>query len=173
MAFFRKGLCLLLFAVILLCASGCMEPQNLDAIDWNLHGTWVNSDGTVQSGQEGVEFSLQGNLPTDFEPYSYVEDMELNFIWPEDFPCSNEGLQTYVGGANPAEKHENQILYHGGKYTYSDQLRQAVFLSYTICPEEGFVVLHIEDRYLVASVDPNANPAEIFDFYQEYVSVSP
>lgn len=173
MAFFRKGLCLLLFAVILLCASGCMEPQNLDAIDWNLHGTWVNSDGTVQSGQEGVDFSLQGNLPTDFEPYSYVEDMELNFIWPEDFPCSNEGLQTYVGGANPAEKHENQILYHGGKYTYSDQLRQAVFLSYTICPEEGFVVLHIEDRYLVASVDPNADPAEIFDFYQEYVSVSP
>ena len=168
MAFFRKGLCLLLFAVILLCASGCMEPQNLDAIDWNLHGTWVNSDGTVQSGQESVKFALQGNIPTEFEPYSVV-DMELNFIWPEGFIYPNLGMQTYTGGANPAEKHENQSIYHGGQYVYSPDRPGAVFLSYTICPEEGFVVLHIEERYLVASVDPDADPQEIFAFYQEYV----
>ena len=38
--------------------------------------------------------------------------------------------------------------------------------------DEGFVVIHVENKYLVASTNPNADLLEIFTFYKEYVYVS-
>ena len=54
---------------------------------------------------------------------------------------------------------------------YAPEIHEYIFLSYTICPEESFIVIHVDNKYLVASTDPNADAAEIFTFYKEYVNV--
>ena len=168
---FRRGLSLLLICAAIAGIWGCHKQESVNTIDWDLYGVWVTADGAVQNEQEGVDFSLSGTLPMEYDSYSTVE-MKLNFIWPDSFTYPNEGTQTYTGGASYANKHENQSIYHGGKYVYSPEAHESMFLSYTICPEEGFIVIHADNKYLVAATDPNANPAEIFAFYKEYVYVS-
>ena len=163
------------FILVLICVAivgicGCHKQESVSTIDWDLHGAWVTADGVVQNEQEGVDFFLSGTLPTEYDSYSTVE-MKLNFIWPDGFTYPNEGTQVYTGGASFANKHENQSIYHGGKYVYSPADNKSIFLSYTICPEEGFIVIHVDNKYLVASTDPNVAPAEIFAFYKEYVYV--
>ena len=163
------------FVLILICVAiagiwGCHSQESVNTIEWNLRGVWVGADGVVQNEQEGVDVFLSGTLPTGYDLYSTVE-MKLNFIWPDSFIYPNEGTQVYTGGASTANKHENQSIYHGGKYVYSPEIHESIFLSYTICPEEGFIVIHVDNKYLVASIDPNADSAEIFAFYKEYVDV--
>lgn len=168
---FRRGLYLLLICLAIAGFFGCQRQGPEKAIDWDLYGVWVAADGDVQNEQVGVDFSLKGILPSEYELYSTVE-MKLNFIWPDSFTYPNEGTQAYTGSAGIANKHENQPIYHGGKYVYSTEADKSHFLSYTICPEEGFIVIDMDNRYLVASTDPNADPAAIFAFYKEYVHIS-
>lgn len=161
--------------LVLICVSiagiwGCHRQESVNTIDWNLHGVWVTADGVVQNEQEGLDFFLRGTLPTEYDLYSTVE-MKLNFIWPDSFTYPNEGAQVYTGGASTANKHENQSIYHGGKYVYAPETQKFIFLNYTICPEEGFIVFRVDNKYLVASTDPNTDPTEIFAFYKEYVYV--
>lgn len=168
---FRRGLSLLLIFLAIAGFCGCQRQGAEKTIDWDLYGVWVAADGGVQNEQERVDFSLTGTLPSEYDLYSAVE-MKLNFIWPDSFAYPNEGTQAYTGGAGIANKHENQSIYHGGKYVYSTEADKSSFLSYTICPEEGFIVIRVDNKYLVATTDPNADPAEIFAFYKEYVYVS-
>lgn len=165
-----KALVLAWICVVIVCSCGCRGQEPVNTIDWNLHGVWVAADGVVLNEQEGVDFFLSGALPTEYDLYSTVE-MKLNFVWPDGFIYPNEGTQVYTGGASAANKHENQSIYHGSKYVYSPEAHESIFLSYTICPEEGFAVIHVDNKYLVSSTDPNADPAEIFAFYKEYVYV--
>ena len=140
-------------------------------IDWNLHGIWVNPDGTVQTGQEGVDFSVSGTLLTEFEPYSTVE-LALNFTWPDCSIMQDDNKSTYTGHAQFADKHDNQRLYHIAAWLYDPAKNDSTSISFTICPEDGFVVVKLGQDYLVASTDPEADPAEILTFYKEYVHVS-
>lgn len=168
---FRKGLSLLLICLVIAGLWGCHRKEAVNTIDWDLHGVWVTADGVVQDEQESVNFSLSGALPAEYELYSTVE-MKLNFIWPDSFTYPNEGTQAYTGGAGIANKHENQSIYHGGKYVSSTETNQSTFLGFTVCPEEGFIVIHVDNRYLVASTDSDADPAKIFTFYKTYSHVS-
>lgn len=171
MRFLRKALYYLLITATVISTSGCHKQAFDGNIDWNLHGVWVTADGVVQNERDGMDFSLSGTLPTEYELNSTVE-MELNFVWPDAFGYQNEGMQTYTGGAGVADKHDNQSIYHGAGWLYDPEIHNTVSLGYTICPDEGFVVVHVGDSYLVASTDPNADPAKIFAFYKAYVHVS-
>lgn len=140
-------------------------------LNYSLHGIWVNPDGTVQTGQEGVDFSVSGTLLTEFEPYSTVE-LALNFTWPDCSIMQDDNKSTYTGHAQLADKHDNQRLYHIAAWLYDPARNDSTSISFTICPEDGFVVVKLGQDYLVASTDPEADPAEIFAFYKEYVHVS-
>ena len=140
-------------------------------LNYSLHGIWVNPDGTVQTGQEGVDFSVSSTLLTEFEPYSTVE-LALNFTWPDCSIMQDDSKSTYTGHAQFADKHDNQRLYHIAAWLYDPAKNDSTSISFTICPEEGFVVVKLGQDYLVASTDPEADPAEIFAFYKEYVHVS-
>lgn len=168
---FRRGLSLLLIYLAIAGVCGCQRQIPETTIDWDLHGVWVTADGVVHDGQEGVDFSLSGALPAEYELYSTVE-MKLNFIWPDSFIYANEGMKAYTGGAGIANEHENQPIYHGGQYVLTPDASESIFLSFTVCPEEGFIVIQVDNKYLVATTDPNADPAEIFAFYKEYVHIS-
>ena len=163
------------FVLVYICVAiagiwGCNRQESFNTIDWKLRGVWFTADGVVQNDQTGVDFFLRGALPTEYDSYSTVE-MKLDFIWPDSFTYPNEGTQVYTGGASLANKHENQSIYHGGKYVYSPETNNSIFLSYTICPEESFIVIQMDNKYLVASTDRDADPAEIFAFYKEYVNL--
>lgn len=136
-------------------------------IAWLLYGTWISKNGTVQSKAEKVELWISGIVPTEYEPQSRVEGT-LDFVWPESMGYQYEGEQTYALGAAFADKHDNQHIYHGIGWLHD---RGAVSFNFTICLEGEFLVLHIGDRYLVASKDPYAHPLEIFEFYKSYVRV--
>ena len=168
----RISYCLLI-AVMIFALVGCVSPQDTEniPIDWNLQGVWVSSDGTLQTGQEGVDFSVSGTLTTKFEPYSTVE-MEMDFSWPGCSVMQDDNKSTYSGHAQLADKHDNQRLYLIGAWLYDPAKHDTTSISFTICPEEGFVVVKLGQDYLVASTDPEADPAEIFAFYKEYVHVS-
>ncbi len=168
---FRRGLSLLLICLAIAGVCGCQRQVPETTIDWDLHGVWVAADGDVQNEQVGVDFSLKGILPSEYELYSTVE-MKLNFIWPDSFIYANEGMKAYTGGAGIANEHENQPIYHGGQYVLTPDASESIFLSFTVCPEEGFIVIDMDNKYLVATTDPNADPAEIFAFYKEYVHIS-
>ena len=168
---FRRGLSLLLIYLAIAGVCGCQRQVPETTIDWDLHGVWVTADGVVQDEQESVNFSLSGALPAEYELYSTVE-MKLNFIWPDSFIYANEGMKAYTGGAGIANEHENQPIYHGGKYVLTPDASESIFLSFTVCPEEGFIVIQVDNKYLVASTNPNADPAAIFAFYKEYVHIS-
>lgn len=140
-------------------------------LNYSLHGRWVNRNGTVQDQRPGVDFSVSGTLLTEFEPYSTVE-LALNFTWPDCSIEQDDNKSTYTGHAQFADKHDNQRLYHIGAWLYDPAKHDSTSISFTICPEEGFVVVKLGQDYLVASTEPNANPTEIFAFYKEYVHVS-
>lgn len=168
----RISYCLLI-AVMIFALVGCVSPQDTEniTIDWNLQGIWVSSDGTVQTGQEGVDFSVSGTLPTKFEPYSTVE-MKLDFSWPGCSVTQDDNKSTYTGHAQFADQHNNQHLYLIGAWLHDPATHDTTSISFAICPEEGFVVVKLGQDYLVASTDPEADPTEIFAFYKEYVHVS-
>lgn len=175
MKLFSKAGCLLL-AMLILALAGCAKPNATvpaepvfdGSLDWKLHGVWVMEDGTLQEGQESVEFSLKGTLPTEYELYSNV-DVELDFRFPGSMGYINPGMQTYVAGASLANKHSNQHIYHSVGWLMLADGRDSTSMSFTICPEAGFAVVHLKDQYLVSSIDPNANAGEIFAFYKAYV----
>ena len=76
---FRRGLSLLLICLAIAGFCGCQRQRHEKTIDWDLYGVWVAADGGVQNEQEGVDLSLTGMLPSEYELYSTVE-MKLNFI---------------------------------------------------------------------------------------------
>ena len=180
-----KMLLYLLVAAMVFSLIGCADPQGTKPsiitpaapdlfdgnIDWNLHGIWMTADGIVQDGKTGVDFSVSGTLLTEFEPYSTVE-LALNFTWPDCSIMQDDNKSTYTGHAQLADKHDNQRLYHIAAWLYDPAKNDSTSISFTICPEEGFVVVNKGQYYLVASTNPEADPAEIFAFYKEYVHVS-
>lgn len=166
----------ILFLVLSLVLAACANQGETSSsapafdgnIDWDLHGVWVTVDGTVLSDQEGVDFSLTGTLPTEYDLYDTVE-MELDFAWPSYLGYENQGKQIYVGGASVANKHNNEPIYHGAGWI---QGSDSISLGFTICPDLGYVIVHVGDRYLAASTEPDANPESIMDFYKAYVQVN-
>lgn len=177
-----KMLYIVLFLVISMAFTGCTQPQETTPssgdgdplmIDWVLHGVWMTPDGRIENENWTMDFSLKGTLPTDYDPHDIVENVELDFIWPLSFQCTNEGKQLHTLFPTLAAKHENQHIYHGVAWLRMSD-GETVSMVFTICPEEGFVVFHLgnESRYFVSSTDPSADPAEIFEFYKTYAAVS-
>ena len=124
----------------------------------------------TENGQTGdsINFSLNGTLPVDYELHKNAE-MELNFIWPEALGYRNEGRRSCIGLVDVADRHNGQVLYLGVDWIYDPQINELHSFTFMICPKDGFVVIHIENKFLIASTDPNSEPSEILAFYKEYV----
>lgn len=170
MKLFRIMCCLALIAAFLFSFVGCTSASD-SKIDWNLRGVWVNSDGTVQTNRSHQDISVSGTLPSEFKNRDQVE-MDLAFTWPNGIVQQNDDQKKYIGHAQYADKHKNQAFYLVSTWLYYTDRNDFTSISFLICPDERFVVAHLDDDYLVASTNTNADPAEIFAFYKTYVHVS-
>ena len=170
MKIFRKACCWLLIAAFLFSFVGCASASD-NKIDWNLSGVWVNKDGTVRADRSQLDISVSGTLPLEFENREQVE-MDLAFTWPNGIVQHNDDQKKYIGHAQYADKHKNQAFYLVSTWLYYTDRNDFTSISFLICPDEGFIVAHLGDDYLVASTNTNADPAEIFAFYKTYVHVS-
>ena len=166
---FRITCCLILLA-LLFSLAGCGDSHSTK-IDWNVHGVWVNTDGTVQEDRTGVDISVIGSLPTKFENRGQV-DLKLDFTWPGCTISPDTGSKSFVGFAQLADKHNNQAFYHVPTWLYYLEENDFTSVSFFLCPEEGFLIAKVRDDYLVASTDESADTEEIFAFYKAYVHVS-
>ena len=147
---------------------GCTPESQY--IDWTLQGVWVDTNGTVQENRAGLDISVSGDLPTEFENRGQV-DLKLNFTWPGCTISPDTGSKSFVGFAQFADKHNNQAFYHVPTWLYYLEENDFTSVSFFLCPEEGFLVAKVRDDYLVASTDENADTEEIFAFYKAYVYV--
>ena len=168
-----KKLLAFLFVVMIvgcwLLTYGCVPASQY--IDWTLQGVWVDTDGTPLENRTGMEISVSGDLPTEFENYGQVK-LKLDFTWPGCWVGLDSGSQSFSGFAQFADKHNNQAFYHIPTWLYYPEENDVASVTFFLCPEEGFLVAHVGDEYLVASTDVSADTAEIFAFYKIYVHIS-
>lgn len=178
MKFFSKKICCLILAALFFALTGCNDPQNVTSItetpvieiDWDLHGVWMDSDGTVKKTRSGLDVSFCGTLPAEFEDRTYME-IEVDITWPGKTVSYLTGKQAHGGAAEYADKHEYQRVYRIETWLYDPITNDATALSVALCPDEGFAVARVDGEYWVASLDPEADPLEIFNFYKEYTHV--
>ena len=143
-----------------------LTEENKLSLFWNLSGRYVSEDGSMGAA---IDLMLSALLPEQDVPQSTTE-LKCAFIWPDGFRYNKDGITSYTGSVNVAGQHENQVIYHGIGWLHDAVSYTASNLEFMICPEEEFVVIHIEDEscYIVASTNPNADIPEIFAFYKTY-----
>ena len=164
MYFLKRALCVWLLLAMVFIFPGCSPEPKDKSIDFTFYGVWME-EGQVQ---DELSFSLQGILPLEFEHQSSV-DVELNFIWPESSGYRNEGMQIYTGGGAEYSADNGQPIYHGGGIIYNPSQAKSHIMVYTLFLAEEYMVISVDSRYLLASTDPDADPAAIFEQYQQYV----
>lgn len=158
-------------------------PQNTDAateppdtgdvfIDWALHGVWVNEDGAVLKEKGSEVLEVRGPLPTIFKLLDRLEyNLEFAF-WEGSVRDLDSGEYHLLGYR--ALKREHQHCYIGHIFLEFEDILFREF-NFMICLEEEFLVGYFDDEhvYFVASLDPNADPAEIFAFYRDCINRNP
>lgn len=179
MRIYRKLICLAVASALLLslaaCASSGGSNEGSARIQWDLQGVWVMPDGTMAEKQP-IDFSVKGTLPVTDEGIQQATN-PLEFSLFEDIGVELQPLDVgeYEINMYSANQHKAQHIY-SGVYLVSktDVPSEITSLDFFICYEEGFVVVYYEAEnvYLIGTVDPNADPAEIFNFYKTYAHVS-
>ena len=178
MKHFSKKICCLILAALFFALTGCNDLQNVTStteapvieIDWDLHGVWMDPGGTVKKNRKGLDVSFSGTLPAEFEDRTIME-IEMDITWPGKTVPHLTGTQAHGGAAEYADRHEYQRIYRIMTWLYDPRTNDSTALNVALCPDEGFAVARVDGEYWVASLDPKADPVEIFDFYKEYTHI--
>ena len=178
MKHFSKKICCLILAALFFALTGCNDLQNVTStteapvieIDWDLHGVWMDPDGTVKKTRSGLDVSFCGTLPAEFEDRTYME-IEVDITWPGKTVSYLTGKQAHGGAAEYADRHEYQRIYRIMTWLYDPRTNDSTALNVALCPDEGFAVARVDGEYWVASLDPEADLLEIINFYKEYTHV--
>lgn len=145
-----------------------IQVNEYASIEWSMKGVWVDEEGIVQDWKGTADIALRGELPTDYDfLYNFENDLEFAF-WEGVFRELDSGVYTLSGFY--ASKHNYQHIYTGSVFIeYPDASFTDV--QFLICLEDQFVVARFGDEHLywVASLDPDADPSELFAFYRTYV----
>lgn len=146
--------------------TGC--SAKMQDIDWELYGAWISENGQVG---EPVSFSISGKIPAEDAPEREPLETEFSITWPEDFPYMDN--ENSLFSANSCADTENsairRIMCYG--FSYVSTSNQSVSEAFALCPEKEWVIFswgNQEGVYLVASTDPNTDPAEILEFYNDW-----
>lgn len=174
----QKRICAILIGVLLVAAlvlNGCTDSSvptsthsplpstNIGTVQigWALYGAWITEDGTLQ---EKVNLSIAGEMPANPQDYQ-AHTLTMDFIWPDGFAYESLG-EKYVGYF---QSDASCPCYWGTTYVFR-QSKGTVRFSFTLFPEDKFVIAHWEDQpgiYLVAATDPNIDLAGLFTHHKD------
>lgn len=162
----RILLSLLLSLVLFVPLTGC--SAKLQEINWELHGVWISENGQVG---EPVHFSISGKIPAEDVPEGEPLETEFSFTWPENFPYMTKETNSCVAYPYTASKNSplRRIMCSCFAYVPSSDL--TIVETFALCPDKEWVIINWndqEDVYLVASTDPNTDPTEILEFYNDW-----
>lgn len=160
----RFILCLVLSAVMVFSLTGCQPKEQI--IEWNLYGTWF-SEGVAAS--EEMEIFISGVFPAELGPDSGAQVVELSLCLPDSLPYKSEHTSYSVHTFTTGDNSETVVLWING-FSYRADTGVAVRISFFVCPEKECAVFQWSDNknaYLVASTDPDADPAEIMELFKD------
>lgn len=133
-------------------------------IDWTMYGTWVTAEAvTVQK----VDFSIAGTVT---ENRDGVDVLDVNIDFPDSFNYGFEGRHDPY--TSQSGKKFGLEYYVCATYCYDRNLNVGVFSYFALSTEREFAIFYWENyptHFLVASKDPNADPAEILSYFQECI----
>lgn len=155
-----KQICACLLIVVLLLAglSGCVKKQKMEQYDWQLYGAWISESGTAG---DKISFSYSASLPTEpmTEPEVIISKETLHF--PSDFPYSAGSDQQIQVIPLTSENGELCVHVIGFADRKSDSL--PMITNYVVYPEQELMVFLWDEGYFVASTDPDADLAKLFE----------
>lgn len=162
--------CFLFLYMITLPLSGCAAKKSVQEINWDdMHGSWISADGEVIGNHE---LSIRGSVPVEFINFEFKE-CELNIILPTDFDLPNLGSKTYYVSSNSKSNATDACPFYvyGSLFNYVPELKEHDAIDFVLFPDDGAVVFedYENDRYFVASTDPNADLKALLDLCKEHV----
>ena len=160
--------CFLALIMLVIPLSGCASKEPVLEISWdNMHGAWVSANG--EASNEYV-LSIHGSIPAEFDNFE-TKECELNMIWPDNFEFPNDGLKTYYVSANPNENtaDASPSFVYGTIFNYIPELKTHTPIDFVLLPDDGAAVFEDSenDRYFVASTNPNADLNALLDLCKE------
>ena len=166
----KKMIALILIFIVLLSVTGCQYSTR--RIDWQLHGTWIYDDFSTEAG---ASFGLKGtikdyeNVAKDGTDQKQKDELDLKFIFPKDFR-----YDVYSSDVGPLYSYEPKLDYFCAT-SYGDipeDLGSMAPVFFAVCPEKQYVIIYWKDdtgRFLVASVDPQVEPQEIYNYFEGFM----
>lgn len=141
------------------------EPERtiLHTLDWQMHGTVLTIDGEVL---DEVEFSVTGEI---WEEEACGVQADLDIVFPES-------LKTNFGRRLSSLPDKSVDYFEFGYYMFwhgiamKDSNRHCTEGEFAVDPEKGyFIFLWVDlDRYLVGSLDPDVEAAEVFAHFVKF-----
>ena len=133
-------------------------------IDWTMHGTWITEDG--ETGQK-EDFSINGAI-SERNPSMDVLAIDISF--PSTFRYSYQDQQSpfYSGSRQNFELPYYVCQCYSWDYNRAD----FVFSYFALSAQQEYAIFYWENyptRFLVASKDPNADPAEILTYFEDFI----
>lgn len=137
-------------------------------LDWTLYGNYISQDGEMG---DFIQLTLRCRPNSNtLEEKTFTTKFDIQ--WPENFVFLNWEQKEYTCYTFPASgTYPARCIVHGFVY-YTDPIKQGAttnILRIEIFPEEEFAVFtcpHWNGQYIVASTNPNANIAALFEMYK-------
>lgn len=167
----------LTFGIIFLCIAAIAVaiwgkrgfPVTTHKIDYQMHGCYVNPDGTVG---EKLDFSIKGRAFANIEKYRFLE---IDFLMPTSYSYSLIGATCQPWGYEDCFGDEGSGYFPywvTSGYTYNNATNDMVFMHFALCPQREYFIFRASDdptKYLVASADSSTTPQEILDYFQDFI----
>ena len=141
-------------------------PQgNVTDVQWTMHGSIVSSDAQVQ---KELELSIAGQI---HDLADDTDTLDLAFTFPEDFPYMSEETFSYPRIGEMEFPHP---YYVAASFMYDKDENQSDFFIFAVSREKEYAIFSWETHpgvFLVAATDPHADPAEILDYFKDFIAV--
>lgn len=131
-------------------------------IAWTMYGTWITPDG--KTGEE-TELTVLGMITQTDTHDSLIADIRF----PDSFRYHYQPLTEFVSFSRQIPDLPYLVCPH---FSYNKVAHDAVWAYLALCPEKEYMIFRwdeSQDRYLVASTNPDADPQEILDYFQGFI----
>lgn len=167
----------IIFTLLSIFLCGCTSNQLLDPsteptapvmtnIDLLLEGFVINADGKAL---KPVTVTIQGTRTDNADGY---DELELDIAFSDNYRYVIGHLPTVSYSSNSQYILLDYDVCMG--YGYDGVTETARAVVFALCTERQYLILEwegVDDEYLVASADPDTAPAEIIEYFQEYLEV--